>query len=833
MKLFDYFAADGFHTSIVSTFCVDFDAYEAIALPRLRGSRCNNNVLIVDARMLAQVLSDDARRPKFAGRHYSVVGAQCAGVFHPKLTLQLGNASGRLLVSSANMTAAGLAGNLEIVGELIVRKDDAVAAPLLRAAVDYLLKFLAPESVARRQVEWALRRTPWLPATTSADVLFELGKRMGLAFIAREDAKGIGQRFIEFIGDRTVKRLVVVSPYWDRDLRTLSRLRRRFVGADIAVLIQPATRLYPTHAHPGAGDIALYDVSKTRASAKRFPHAKILIAEAAEDDCVLFGSANCTEAALGNADQTGINEEACLARELPAGAATRMLGLDEVLALGAELDVEEIDDVLSADDIPMSDLDARLAGRFELSGDILRWWPPTSLVTEQAIEGVDIQLLDHRAAPVAGALTRLGDQHNPSTYRFDGTVTPHFAKVIANAFESLLAVVVIEQAIHQTQLRAASKGAESALELLDDDEAFEGLWLLEVIQRLTEAEFEMRGPRETVEQAPHQRVADKPTQDSRVLSYDEFVAGRRTQGDFAGSSGSHLAATHHESVRTFLNALIGKRVTLDSIDIPDDTEPTLNFSLGDEARGGEIATESESLSPSAVDLTDAGRLAETKPQVERRGRYVQDTQRSIVDGVEVFLKGLREQARARPLCVVDLLRLRALLMVVLGAGSKKVDLQFEDLSAPGRRRQVLPFVGEASWRRLVGRLLYEFFRDTGGVRSPLINSLRLEIDERQGLPEDVLECWATCFWAICAMRVAVNDDRDWFPVSKPEADLATDLYRFTRLLPQEAIGTVVEDVFSRMSHRYAERLGASAKCTEQEHLALVEAARARAATVHS
>ena len=90
MKLFNYFAAGGFHTSIVSTFGVDFDAYEAIALPRLRDAGCNNNVVLADTRMLAQALADDARRPKFAGRRYSVVGAHCAGVFHPKLTLQLG-----------------------------------------------------------------------------------------------------------------------------------------------------------------------------------------------------------------------------------------------------------------------------------------------------------------------------------------------------------------------------------------------------------------------------------------------------------------------------------------------------------------------------------------------------------------------------------------------------------------------------------------------------------------------------------------------------------------------------------------------------------------------
>jgi hypothetical protein len=833
MKLFNYFAAGGFHTSIVSTFGVDFDAYEAIALPRLRAAGCNNNVVVADARMLSQALAEDARRPKFAGRRYSVVGAHCAGVFHPKLTLQLGKASGRLLVSSANMTAAGLAGNLEVAGEVAVGEDDMLAAPLLRAAVDYLLKLMDPDSVARRQVAWALKRTRWLPSTASAEAAVELEEGMRLAFLARDDAKGIGQRFVEFIGERTVKRLVVASPYWDHDLRTLRSFHGHFAGASAAVLIQPQAALYPVHAHPSSGEFTLFDVSNAPGAASRFAHAKLLIAETADGDCVLFGSANCTEAALGTLGQAGVNEEACLARELPAGEAIRMLGLDEVLSSEAELDAADVPSFSPANDIPLSDLEARLAGRFELSGDLLRWWPPASLTTELATKGAAIQLLDQVAEPVAGTLTRVGSQSSPATYRFDGTVAPHFAQVRSEAFESSLAVVVVEQAIHQTQRRVAGRDAESALELLDDDEASEGLWLLEVIQRLAEAEREMRGPRGAVEQPPQQERAAQPTPDSRVLSYEEFVAGRRAEDDSAASSGSHLASTHHESVRSFLNALIGKRALLDLAEAPDDDAPAPNLGLGDETSDGAAATESGDVLPTAADAAEAKRTAESKRQLERRQRYVQDTQRSIVDGVEAFLKGLREQAQGQLLSVVDLLRLRALLVVVLGAGSKKTDLRPRDLSAQIHRRQVLPFGGEASWRRLVGRLLYDFFRDHVGTRSPLIKSLRLESDEGQGLPEDVLECWASCFWAICAMRVAVNDAGASLPVSNSEAALAADLYRFTRLLPQQALGAVVHDVFAGMNRRYAERLGVSAERTEQEHRALVDATQVLATTILS
>jgi hypothetical protein len=173
------------------------------------------------------------------------------------------------------------------------------------------------------------------------------------------------------------------------------------------------------------------------------------------------------------------------------------------------------------------------------------------------------------------------------------------------------------------------------------------------------------------------------------------------------------------------------------------------------------------------------------------------------------------------------------LVVVLAAGTKKTDLRPKDLTVQIRRRQVLPSKGDSSWRRLVGRLLYDFFREHVGTRAPLVKNLRLESDDALGLPEDILECWATCFWAICAMRVATDEAGTSFALSEPEAMLAADLYRVTRLLPRQALGKVVHDVFAGMNQRYADRLGATAKRIEQEHRALVEAARIKSVAVHS
>jgi hypothetical protein len=109
MKLYEHFGDSGYHTCVSTTFGIDFDAYENIALPRLRGASCSNNILLVDGRMLTYALDGASPLPQHAGRHYSVAGIPAKAVFHPKITLQLGRRTGRAIIASANMTASGLA----------------------------------------------------------------------------------------------------------------------------------------------------------------------------------------------------------------------------------------------------------------------------------------------------------------------------------------------------------------------------------------------------------------------------------------------------------------------------------------------------------------------------------------------------------------------------------------------------------------------------------------------------------------------------------------------------------------------------------------------------
>lgn len=819
MKLFNSFSGTGYHTSIITTFGVDFDAYESIVLPRLREAGCNNNILIADERMLGHAMTNSLRVPKFAGRRYSVVAAKSRGVFHPKIILQLGASSARLLVASANTTAAGLAGNLEVVGEVLADEQNPLAVPVIRAALNYLTRHLPEGSVPRRQLDWALRRARWLNAIAESEPIVRLSQTERLGFIASDNLAGIGQRYLTLVGSKPVKRLVVMSPYWDVNLGAFRELKESLKPAKTIVLIQPESALFPVDAWKPSNTSVLYGVGQI-AGATRFAHAKVLIAETEEHDCILYGSANCTQAALGKSGEPGTNDEACLYRELPAGEAVRLLGLEKVFE-SPELQGDDLPRYMPAESLPLEELEQRLPGRFELSGELLRWWPPQSMNPS----GTEVILLDFEAKNLAANVTRVSGGDLPVRFHFQAEELPAFAMVRYEGKESAIAPIVVEQAIHETQRRKVTKGIEGALAQLED-EPYEGLWLLDVIQKLDAAEHGSREASQELARGP--RVGESRHDDapSRKLTYEQFISGRKS-ANVVTPSGSHLASSHQESVRSFLNALIGKR----SYQCLHIEEEAVNFkqmfSMGDETADGSQAIDdgNEHFTP---DGHQGKQESPEKENLRRALERVKDTQAAIAETVRKFIKTQQEEALHRDLGVLELLRLRALLMVVLGAGSLKSKLLPTDLQDAAGRNQVLPCSGDVSWRRQIGILLHAFFRNGSGSQRPLIEKIVLEMDEAFGLPDDVLECWATCFWAICAGRIARDESGNGFKLSDYDQKIALDLYRYTRLMPEEALSQTVQMIFDGMSGRYAKRLGVSAEDVLVEHRKLIEISRAEA-----
>src|ERR1039457_6293506 len=129
-------AGGGWHSSLMTTYSVDPAFYDSFIERRLRRSGCENNILLADAAMLSSALQATPAAFRSAGRRYAMVPVTVLGSFHPKIHLRLGRDGARLIVGSANATAAGWCRNLEVLADLDwgQRDKDQARGPLIRKA---------------------------------------------------------------------------------------------------------------------------------------------------------------------------------------------------------------------------------------------------------------------------------------------------------------------------------------------------------------------------------------------------------------------------------------------------------------------------------------------------------------------------------------------------------------------------------------------------------------------------------------------------------------------------------------------------------------------------
>jgi hypothetical protein len=171
--------------------------------------------------------------------------------------------------------------------------------------------------------------------------------------------------------------------------------------------------------------------------------------------------------------------------------------------------------------------------------------------------------------------------------------------------------------------------------------------------------------------------------------------------------------------------------------------------------------------------------------------------------VNAFRERIRERKENGSLDNHDILRLRALLMVICTASYPQAARK---AARPPSRLQVLPSEEDPdSWPVVLGRALFEIF----GGSHPAIRSLHLA-NEHDQFPDDIVECWATCYWCLQACLAAPLSAREHKRLSQYLKPLAERAYRVTLPTKEELLGDDVIAVMAAMSTSYGERLGVEA-----------------------
>lgn len=378
ISLFKDLARTGFHTSIVTTYSVDAAFYDGSLHHRLRAYGSDNNILMADANMLQRAIAETPESFDRAGTAYALLPISVAGAFHPKISIRLGSDAGCVVVGSANATAAGWGRNREIVGQFEWwRKrshgDENANRQLIRKAFDYVSKWLreAGLEAVKRKLDLIERDAAWLFETEANEGPVELNDGTLIDLLCEDASGGPGilSRIADLVGGAAVKRLVVLSPYWDAKLEGLLGLIAALKPERTTIALSAHTPEFPVdqlHRIPQVSFAGVFD-GNDRA---RFIHAKAFVIETEQWDHIIFGSANCSDDALGLGDLAARNAECSVYRRLPAGSGLELLDLDLSSTIDRSDLLEPTKELLEAK--PGAPLPL---GTIEAAGSSLRWVP--------------------------------------------------------------------------------------------------------------------------------------------------------------------------------------------------------------------------------------------------------------------------------------------------------------------------------------------------------------------------------------------------------------------------------------------------------------------------
>ncbi|MFY0659007.1 MAG: hypothetical protein JXR15_00840 [Shimia sp.] len=325
------FRASGYHSAFLTSFSFDPMVFENVVLLNLRRGKCRNISVLVDGRMARQSISEMGA-PKLAGLDYHLAQKEVPGAFHPKITIQLGQKSGRLMVGSGNLTTSGLAGNLETLSDLKFGGDDLEASPLVAAALKYFEAQVDPSDRAMMQsLQRARAQSPWLKSVSAQNTLtLQSGERIG--FLTDTDDSGVGDKFVDFIGEDEISNLIVMSPFWDRDLAGVKEIYEKLGNPELKIVPDLRFQEFDRESLNSFGSVELCSPEPLGVHRERRPmHAKVIVAEGRNHDYVLSGSMNASIPGLFGKGSRGGNSEAAIARTVPFGEAIELLGLEQVL----------------------------------------------------------------------------------------------------------------------------------------------------------------------------------------------------------------------------------------------------------------------------------------------------------------------------------------------------------------------------------------------------------------------------------------------------------------------------------------------------------------------
>ena len=289
----------GYEVALLTTFNFEIPFFERNILYRLESNNVRYFSLFVDSNNYIEAINSITNSS--IGKKYVVSEVETRASFHPKLILLLGEKKARLIVSSANLTFTGYCYNNEIFNVFDYDEKNNEYLSLIKDAYYYFgvlnkLYNKLDKTIFEKSEEY--------------NYLHRLAPETNVKFISNYN-----QSIIEQISDLNlnVKQIDVAVPFYDNELNALKGIKERFNNATVNLYVQNRFSTFNFDYNNknkivSDNNIKIFD-SFAEIGTSAIYHGKVIRFLTDNESYILYGSANCTEAALFKSSENNGNFE--------------------------------------------------------------------------------------------------------------------------------------------------------------------------------------------------------------------------------------------------------------------------------------------------------------------------------------------------------------------------------------------------------------------------------------------------------------------------------------------------------------------------------------------